>query len=105
MGAKLCATSRRTPASRAAASSASVPSVRIRFVSPKLRSRFRENRTFASAVASWTIASGSAPSTALRTARASSRSRATGFAPSARTRAALDGDMNVPITSCPASIN
>jgi hypothetical protein len=52
---------------------------------------FRENFTFASAVAWWTIASGSFASTAFRTAPASSRSSSTGVAPSRRTSSALDG--------------
>ena len=62
--ATLCATNRRTPASRAAASSASVPVVRSSFVRATVLSRLRLNFTFASAVASWTIASGSLSSTA-----------------------------------------
>ena len=51
MVAKLWATNRLTSASRAAASSASVPSVRSRFVCAKVRSRFLEKRTSARAVA------------------------------------------------------
>ena len=39
------------------------------------------------------------------TALASSRSTITGFAPSVRSSSALDGELWVPITSCPASIN
>ena len=58
MLAQLWATNRRTPASRAAARSASVPSVRSWLVCAKLRSRSLEKVTFASAVAWWTIASG-----------------------------------------------
>src|SRR5215216_953331 len=54
----LWATNRCTPPSRAAARSASVPSRRSRLVCSKLRSRFFENCTSASAVAWWTIASG-----------------------------------------------
>jgi hypothetical protein len=65
----------------------------------------RPNFTFASAVASWTIASGSFSSTDLRTARASSKSSLTGFAPSACSRSTLDGELWVPITSWPASIS
>src|SRR5687767_6054483 len=51
------------------------------------------------------IASGAASSTALRTARASRRSSATGFAPSARTRSPPLTEVWVPITSRPASTN
>jgi hypothetical protein len=42
--AKLWATNRWTPASRAAATSASVPSVRSRLVCAKIRSKFLEKR-------------------------------------------------------------
>jgi hypothetical protein len=49
--AKLWATNRRTPASRAAASSASVPSIRSRLVCANVRSKFLEKRTSARAVA------------------------------------------------------
>ncbi len=76
-----------------------MPSRRRRLVCSKLRSRFFEKFTSASAVASWTIASGSALRTASRTARASSRSRTTASAPSACTRAAFSGDLDVPVTS------
>jgi hypothetical protein len=99
------ATNRRTPASRAAASSASVPSVRSRLVRAKLRSRLLPKRTVARAVAWWMIASGSARRTASRTARASSRSSATGCAPSACARWSFPGDLKVPITSCPWSMS
>ncbi len=51
MVAKLWATNRVTSASRAAASSASVPSVRSRLVRAKVRSKFFEKRTSARAVA------------------------------------------------------
>src|SRR5262245_24529773 len=58
-----------------------------------------------SAVAWWTIASGSARSTASRTACGSSRSSSIACAPSARTRSAPAGDRAVPITSWPRSSN
>ena len=45
-----------------------MPFVRSRLVSANVLSRLRPNFAFASAVASWTIASGSLSSTALRTA-------------------------------------
>src|SRR5918992_587527 len=51
------------------------------------------------------IASGSASSTALRTAPGSSRSRVIASAPSERTRSALSRDVEVPITSWPRSAN
>ena len=105
MLAKLWATNLLTPASRAAATSVSVPSVRSRLVCTKELSRFFENCTSARAVASWTIASGSASRTALRTAPPSSRSSTIGSAPSARMRSDFSGEVEVPITSCPRSIN
>src|SRR5215213_1238771 len=103
--APLCATNRRTPASRAAASSASVPLVRSSLVLASVLSRLRLNFTFASAVAWCMIAPGWFSSTAVRTARGSSRSSISGFAPSVRSRSALAGELWVPITSWPASIN
>ena len=66
-----------------------MPFVRSSFVLAATLSMLRLNFTFASAVASCTIASGSLSSTASRTAPASSRSSITGFAPSARRRSAL----------------
>src|SRR3954453_2521467 len=85
--------------------SASVPSVRSRFVATKLLSRFLVNFAFARAVAWWTIASGAAPRTDFRTAWGSSRSSLTGFAATRRPRSALCGDVEVPITSWPRSIS
>src|SRR5215472_1475693 len=96
---------RLVPASRAAASRASVPSVRSRLVSAKVRSSFLEKPRPASAVAWWMIASGLISRMARRTAPGSSRSSATGCAPSTRTRSALPGDLNVPITSCPRAVS
>ena len=52
-----------------------------------------------------TIASGSYASTALRTARASSKSSLTGFAPRLWSSSALDGELWVPVTSWPAWIS
>ena len=98
-GAKLWATKRRTPASRAAAKSASVPSVRSRLVWAKLRSKCLKSVRPVSAVAWWTMASGLASRTASRTARASNRSSVIGSAPSAWRRWARSTDREVPITS------
>ena len=67
-----------TPASRAAASRLSVPSFAAHWSSRETLSMLRREFTSASAVASWTIASGSASRTAARTARTSSRSSLTG---------------------------
>ena len=55
-----------TPDSRAAASNASVPLVRSRFVAAKLRSKCLKSLRPASAVAWWTIASGRASAIAAR---------------------------------------
>ena len=60
-------TNRRALASPAVASTASVPAVRRRLVGAKPWSKFLVNRRFPSAVAWWTIPSGSASRTAVRT--------------------------------------
>src|SRR3989440_9753088 len=101
--AKLWAMKRRTPASRAASSSASVPSVRRRLVWWKLRSKCLKSLRPVRAVAWWMMASGFASSTASPTAPRSSRSSAAGSAPSAWRRSARSSDRVVPITSCPRS--
>ena len=75
---------RSTPASRAAASRWSVPSVRRRLVSANERSNLRRSRSPPSAVIWWTIASGRASATAARTPSRSSPSTTTGSAPSSR---------------------
>ena len=72
--AKLCHTSRVAPASRAAASRWSVPSVRSRLVMANALSKLRPSLSEDSAVSWWTTASGRAASTASRTAAASSGS-------------------------------
>ena len=69
---KLCATNRRAPASRAAASRMSVPSVRRRLVAAKPRSRLRVSS--AAIAVSWcTTTSGRAATTAAVTAVAVER--------------------------------
>ena len=82
-----------------------MPWVRRRLVWAKVLSSFLEKPPSASAVASWTSASGFEATTALITASRSSRSSATGSAPSAFRRAAFSGDRAVPITSCRAWIS
>src|SRR3954447_10080954 len=82
----------------------SVPSLRSRFVCANVSSNFRKFPPMPlSAVASWTTTSGSAWETARPTASASSRSRTTGCAPSARSVWSFWGEVVVPTTSWPAS--
>jgi hypothetical protein len=81
----------------------SVPSVLRRFVPAKLSSKCLRSFFPASAVASWTIASGIVSATTSRVAPGSSTSRIIGVAPSARSRSALDVERDVPTTSWPRS--
>jgi hypothetical protein len=100
---KLCATNRRAPASRAAASRWSVPSVRSRFVTAKSRSNFFGLPVIApSAVSWWTTTSGFASATAVRTLSASSPSMTTPVTPCVPRRASPASFRLVPNTSCPA---
>src|SRR4051794_35355930 len=98
---KLCATKRRVPIARPAASRWSVPSVRRRLVVSKKRSMWRMSNSPDSAVSWCTITSGSADATAWATESGSRASATAGRAPRLRTRSCFDALLVIPTTSWP----
>src|SRR5262245_20192621 len=99
---KLCATNRRAPAPRAAASRCSVPSMRSRLVRAKDSSNFFTLVGALSALSSCTTTSGTDLVTAFQTDSGSRPSMTTGSAPIARSASSLSADWVLPVTSCPA---